>query len=873
MHTRVAFPPCNASLLLERGDAVSRCLSQETASRWAAIVLAFLLLCLSAPAFGQDSVLTYHFDGARTGQMTNETILVPANVNSTLFGKLFSYPVDGLVVAQPLYVPNVIIPGGPFPGTHNVVYVVTQHDSVYAFDADNYNNGTPLWQVSFLNPAAGVSTVPVSEQLCNGTGFTEIGIMGTPVIDSGILYLSAKIRIAPGYPPNTSSTTPLYQHWLHAVDITTGADKISPVNVDATVSNGVGGTIEFAKNALTQCQRPGLLFSNGTLFVAYGSNGCDLNSHGWVMAYDPATLQQLAAFNTAPVPAADYRTAASLWMSGGGIAVDENGSLYLSTANGPFDVVSDWTTILNWGDSVLKIGFDNNDSFGVSDFFTPFDQANMGAHDLDLGSGGVTVLPDQTGVYPHLLVTSGKTGTIYLLNRDNMGHYNPTNPNPLEDNSQIVQAIPSALGLFDSVPVYWSGNNEVYFAALGDSIKAFQLVNGVFSPTTPVAQSVKYAQAGVPVISSNGSQGGILWNLHNPVTPVLSALNATTLVELYNSSQKGTRDALGMVAHFATPIIANNKVFVGTTSALSVYGVFPYLALTGGNAQSAAAGTTLSAPLTVQAVDSQGNGDPGVSVTFSDNGAKGTFDPTTAITDSTGTATTVYTLPKIAGTIRITASSSSSAPVYRNVLLTETGTVGPASVIAKTSGAGQYATAGTTLASPLVFYLRDQFGNGIVGQQINFTDNGAGGTLSANSVITGAAGVASVSYTVPKKAQYILVTATYGNLSASMAEHSTAGPATSVNVVSGNNQSVKINTNLKLLVVSVTDKYANPVAGAGVTFSDGGAGGTFSITSTSTGLGGQASTTYTAPEVPQVVSISATVSGLSPAVFTETVHQ
>ena len=848
MNKKVAFPT------RQRGTRFS--LASSSAVRSVGSILALLFLLGSVSAWGQGSaVTTYHSDGARTGQTTDQTILVPANVNSTKFGKLFSYPVDGIVVAQPLYVPNVSVPG---MGTRNVVYVVTQHDSVYAFDADNFGTGAPLWKVSFLNAAAGISTVPIAEQLCSGTGWTEVGIMGTPAIDltAGTIFLSAKTRLAPGSPSNSGST-PVYQHTLHALNIATGADRLTPMVVDASVVNGVGNTVYFHTNNLPQCQRPGLLLSNGTLFIAYGSNGCDLHSYGWVMAYSTSNLQQLAVFNTAPTPAPNLVTGASLWMSGGGIAEDEAGSLYISTANGPFDATS------NWGDSVLKLGFNNN-SITVLDSFTPFDQDNMAKKDLDLGSGGVALLPDQPGLNPHLAVTSGKTGTIYLINRDSMGGYNPT------DNSQIVQAIPGAIGLFDSVPVYW--NNKVYFAAQGDTVKAFALVNGMFSPATPVAQSFKYAQIGVPVISSSENTGGILWNIHNPVAPVISALDAGSLVELYNSVQKGTRDTLGMVAHFATPTVANNKVFVGTTNSLAVYAVFPHLALLGGDAQSAVVGTKLTAPITVQAVDSQGNGDPGVSVTFSDNNAYGTFNPATAVTDSNGTATTMYTVPMKAGSIGITATSQSTSPVYRNVLLSAHAIAGPATTIGKTSGVNQFGTVNSTLAAPLVVALRDAYGNGIVGQQITFTDGGAGGTFSANTVITGAAGAASVSYTLPKKAQYVVLTATSGSITALSAEHAVAGPAASVNINTGNNQSVKVGATLKLLSLVVKDQFGNAVSGATVNFSDGGAGGSFTSTTATTNLGGSANTTYTAPSTPQTVHISATVSGLAPAIFTESVH-
>jgi hypothetical protein len=256
-------------------------------------------------------------------------------------------------------------------------------------------------------------------------------------------------------------------------------------------------------------------------------------------------------------------------------------------------------------------------------------------------------------------------------------------------------------------------------------------------------------------------------------------------------------------------------------------------------------------------------------VTFSDNNAHGTFNPATAITDSTGTATTHYTVPTKAGTIAITASLAG----FRNVLLSATAIPGPASIMAKVSGVNQYGTVGTTLASPLVVNLRDAYGNGIVGQQVTFTDGGAGGTLSPTTVTTGAAGAASVTYRLPTKAQYIVITATSGGVSSGSAEHAVAGPASSASVWSGNNQSVKVSTLLaKPLVVLVTDRYGNKIPGITVTYSDGGAGGSFSNTTPTTNNGGQTSVTYTAPATAQVVHINATVSGLSPAVFTETVH-
>lgn len=815
------------------------------------------LVVLVSAAFAQDSVLTYHFDENRSGQMTDESILVPANVNTNRFGKLFSDAVDGLVVAQPLYVPNVVIPG---QGTHNVVYVVTMHDSVFAFDADT--PGPALWQVSFINTPIGLTSVPIGDQLCAGTGFTEVGIMGTPVIDptTGTIYLSAKTKEIPNSQVNPLST-PVYVHTLHALDITTGAEKLGgPMVVNASEVNSLGNTVTFQQNNLGQCQRPGLLLSNGVLFIAYGSNGCDLRSHGWLMAYNAANLQQqLATFDTSPVPNPNFATGSNLWMSGSGIAMDSDGYLYVSTANGPYDGVNDW------GDSVLKLSFNTNSNLiTVADFFTPFDQNYMAVNDLDLGSGGVTLLPTQGGLYPNLLVTSGKTGNIYLVNRDGMGGYSTTTNN-------IVQFLPSAIGVFYSVPVYWNtgpnGQGLIYFAARQDKIKAFSITDGVLS-TAPVAESLQYWPVGNPVMTSSGTTGGILWNIHNSAAPEVSALDAITLAEIYNSSQNTSRDGLGQVAHFATPAIANNKLFMGTQTNLSVYGVFPFVAAQGGTGQSATVGTTLPTPLAVQVTNSQGIGVPGVTVTFSPNGAGGQLSTPSVVTNSGGVATTMYTLPTKAGSVTLTAAATG----YQTLPIVETGLPGPASSIAKLTGVGQTGTVGTTLPTALEIELKDAYGNGIPGQQVGFTDNGAGGTFSSTSLITNATGTASVTYTLPTTVKTPLITVTSAGLSTGIAEKAVAGPPSSTGIFSGNNQTAPPNTALKPLVAKVSDQYGNAVAGVTVTYSDGGAGGTFSSTTVTTNTVGQATVTYTTPGTAQVVNIDAATSGASTAVFKETVN-
>ena len=365
-------------------------------------------------AFAQVNVLTNKMDNSRTGQNISETLLTTANVNSAQFGKLFAFNVDGYVQAQPLYMSALTINGVP----RNVVFVATQHDSVYAIDADT---GVQLWQTSFINPGAGVTTVPAQAEGCNNiTGLAELGITSTPVIDptTGTLYVTAKTQeIVSGHFT--------YVYRLHALDITTGLEKLGgPVQITGQI-----GSLNLV--ILNQIQRPALLLSNGTLYLGFGSNGCDLKARGWLFAYDASNLQQIAQMTTQP----DNSYGSSIWQGGVGPAADSAGNVYLSTANGLFNYSAQ-----DLGDSVLKLSLGAN-AFSVADYFTPFDQANMAATDMDLGSGAPTLLPTQAGSStPDLLVTSGKAGNIYLINRDNLGLYNPTN------NDQITQYLPAALG-------------------------------------------------------------------------------------------------------------------------------------------------------------------------------------------------------------------------------------------------------------------------------------------------------------------------------------------------------------------------------------------------------------------------------------------
>jgi hypothetical protein len=509
-------------------------------------------------------------DSFRTGQNLSETVLTPANVNSAQFGKLLSYPIDGLSDASPLYVANVNIPS---QGFHNVVYVATEHDSVYAFDAEGLSTN-PLWKVSFINPAAGITTITPADtgDCCPSDMPIESGITGTPVIDqaTGTLYVVAATKEVIGTATN-------FVQRLHALDITTGAEKFGgPVaiqpQVPGTGDGSSSGQVPF--DALHENQRAALLLANGNVYIAWGGHADKPPYHGWVVGYNASTLQQAVAYNISPDTGGG-----GIWQSGDGLTTDSTGRIYFVTGNGAFDVNTGGTS---YGDSVVALNQDGT----VSDYFTPHDQANMASSDLDLGSGGVLLLPDQSGPHPHEAITAGKNGTIYLIDRDNMGHYRSSNDN------QIVQSLVNIFpgGTFQTgnfkAPVYFNGH--VYFSADKDNLKTFAITNGLLS-TAPSSQALLvpgYPGATLQ-ISANGTTNGILWAVER-VGPdqtgagsmgpgVLHAFDANNLAtELYNSNQAaGGRDTLDNAAKWAAPLIANGKVFVASNSQLTVFGLLP----------------------------------------------------------------------------------------------------------------------------------------------------------------------------------------------------------------------------------------------------------------------------------------------------------
>lgn len=818
------------------------------------LILLLVCMALLSSSFAQLPFATSRGDNSRSGANTNETVLTPANVNKTSFGKVFTAPVDYVVIAQPLYVPNVNIAGG----IHNVVYVVTQADSVYAFDADT---GAQLWYASMLY---GGTTASGSYLPCGtSVGFSEEGIPGTPVIDptTNTMYLVAKTVL------NTT-----VRHHLHALDITTGNERAgSPALIKAQTTSNKGHVMNF--NSLYQKNRPGLLLLNGVLYMGFGSNLCNGNDSGWMLSYDPTSLSQLAVFNTAP----DWGIT-SIWQSGNGIAADEAGNIFVETAEAGshgYDVPSGGQTYCN---SVLKLAPD----LALTDYFTPWDVAFLNSHDLDLSSAGVLILPDQTGPYPHELVAAGKQGWVYVLDRDSMGGYfGPGGPN----DTQIIQEFPldpahgspeSGYNVLYGSPAYW--NNTVYFNPEASPLLAFPVSGGLLG--TPLTTSTNYGGNHSPSISANGNTNGILWVVSGPQ---MYALNAVTLQLLYSTGQAtGGRDTLGTVGHFVSPIVAGGRAYVAAENSsggynLEAYGLFDVATVTAGGAQTATVGTALSAPIQVQVVNALGQPDVGATVNFSDGAKGGSFSPPTPLTaDSNGNISTTYTVPKKAGTYTLTFSGTTiSGTPFANVTTTATAAPGAPTLIIAYGGSKQTGAAGSNLANPLVAQVQDANKNGVPGVTINFTAN-KGAVPNPSSVITGANGLASTTLQLPTTVSTITVTPTSGSLKKiTFTEYSVAGPAANIAVSGGNNQSAPAGTQLpQALTVLVTDQYLNPVSGVGVAFSDGGAGGTFSNSDPVTGTNGiTANQYYTLPPNPGPVTINATVAGVANlAVFNETGH-
>ena len=517
--------------------------------------LACCCLCfapgLGAPACAQ--ITTSQVDNARTGAWLHETILTPQNVNAQQFGKLFALKVDGDVYAQPLFLPGVEIPGR---GRHDVVYIATEHDSVYAFDAYG-NPTTPLWQASLLKQ----DEIPVDgrDTECFFIG-PDVGVTSTPVIDikTGTLYVLARSKTA-----HLISSNEFHQR-LHALAITNGVEKFNgPVEIQASVvgkgDGSRGGTVAF--EPLRENPRAALLLANSTVYLSWASS-CDVGPyHGWVMAYDAQTLKQKAAINVSP-DADD----GGIWASDTGIAADKEGNVYAATGNGRFDASQGGR---DYGDTLLKL--DGRD-LSVTDYFTPFNAEQLNREDNDLGSGGPMLLPDQPGPHPHLAVIGGKAPLIYVVDRDRMGHYQSST------NSHAVQTIGTRGGIYGSM-AYW--NHHVYLLADGDNLRDYEVLNGALKYNAASRFSLP-DHAATPAVSANGSKDGIVWVVSSkgwnspPRTAVLHAVDASDVGhEMWNSEQNPARDRAGLGLRFNIPTIANGHVYIGVKREVDVYGLLP----------------------------------------------------------------------------------------------------------------------------------------------------------------------------------------------------------------------------------------------------------------------------------------------------------
>ena len=493
-------------------------------------------------------VLTYHNDNARTGQNMTEQTLTTANVK-TSFGKLFEDSVDGLVDGQPLIKTQVTIPG---LGIHNVIYVVTENDTVYAFDADT--SGLPLWHVSVL----GTGEIASDDRGC-GQVTPQIGITSTPVIDPGAgshgtIYVVAMSK---------NTTTGAYSQRIHALDITTGAEEFGgPVTVTATFPPGPA----FAPKQYKE--RAGLLLLNGQLITAWASH-CDFTPYnGWIMAYDQNTLAQTSVLDVTP-----NGSEGAIWQSGGGLAADNAGNIYLLDGNGTWDTTvnaNGFPTKGDFGNGFLKLS--NSSGLQVADFFEPFNTVSESGGDTDLGSGGAMVLPDmidKNGATRHLAVGAGKDGNIFLVDRDNMGKWNSAN------NNNAYQPIAGALDAGEwAMPAYF--NSTLYYGGVNVQLQAFTFSQArlVAMPSSKSSETYGYPGA-TPSISSNGSSNAIVWAVQNGGSlGVLRAYDATNLAtELYNSST-APGDSFGD-NKFITPTIANGKVYVGTPTSVAAFGLKP----------------------------------------------------------------------------------------------------------------------------------------------------------------------------------------------------------------------------------------------------------------------------------------------------------
>ena len=832
-----------------------------------------LLAALAAcwPLRGQ--VTTYHYDNARTGAVLGETTLNTSNVNVNTFGKLFSLAVDGQIYAQPLYMPAVSIPS---QGVHNVVYVATEHNSVYAFDADSASQTGFLWHVN-LGPSMPQSVCCAPRDL-----LPEIGITSTPVIDlsTNTLYVVAETYV---------NQAAYFQ--LHALDITTGADKVPAAtiqgSVPGTASDGANGKLAF--QPMRHWQRPGLLLMNGTIYIGFGSHQDSGPYHGWVFGYSAigygvTPLQQTGILCLAP----DQEQNA-VWQGGVGLAGDANGNIYFATGNGPMD--ANKAGGREYGDSVVKVGTANG--LAVLDYFSPSTETQDEANDWDLGSSGPTLIPGNGTL---LAVVGGKTGTVYVVDTNNLGQFNSTD--------KIVQEWKMSGGFWGGNRIYY--NNTLYVFPTGYALQMLSF-NGSQFNVKPIFESTVTAPAPLSngpamCISANGLTAGtgIVWASYTPggladgsAQPgILRAFDASNVSkELWNSNQNSTRDYSGSWAKFSPPVVANGKVYLGTfDNVLNVYGLLPgggTVAATAGTPQSATVNAAFTTALQATVKDGSNNPLSGVTVTFAapTTGATGSFNGSataTAATNASGIAAApAFTANSQAGSFTVTASAPNVATPASFSL---TNLPGPPASVAAVFGTPQSATINTAFATALQAAVKDTSNNPVSNVTVTFTASGTGASAAfsgsaAATAITNAGGIASApaltangqtgSYTVAASVAGVASPANFSltNLS---------GTPASITAAAGTLQSATVNTAFTMalqatvkdgsgnLLSGVTVTFAAPASGASATF-----GGSATVTTNSSGVA--TAPALTANDQTGSYTVTASVSGVTtPASFSLT---
>lgn len=510
----------------------------------------FAAVLLAGVASAQ--ITTSQYDNARSGANINEKILTPKNVNRNLFGKIGAFKVDGAVYAQPLYVPNLELPG---KGKHNVLYIATEHDSVYAFDA-NHPGQEPLWHVSFLDPNRPTRPLRATDVQCPFIA-PEIGITSTPVIDmrTGTLYVLSR-----SYVPKTFGFNEYMQH-LHALAITTGVEKFGgPTLITASVAGkgagASGGKVSF--DALRENPRASLLLVNRNVILTWASS-CDVDPyHGWVIAYDAQTLKQKAALNLTP-----DGSEGGIWASDTGPAADEQGNVYVATGNGTFDADKGGR---DYGDTLLKLSGSN---LGILDYYTPTNQEHLSEEDADLGSSGPTLLPDQTGAHPHIVLQPGKDGVVYVVDRDQMGKYR-------RQGDAIVQKIKVGDGVYGAM-AYW--NRHAYVVGSDDYLRDIS-VSGAGLKEVGRSRMRFMNPGATPAVSADGTKNAIVWVVATKTwngtdrPAVVYAYDAAKIGDpIYTSEQNGVRDRAALATRFVVPVVVNGKVYFGARGEVEVYGL------------------------------------------------------------------------------------------------------------------------------------------------------------------------------------------------------------------------------------------------------------------------------------------------------------